>query len=129
LRISAVANYQRDPRKERFWRRTLQQWRRSGRSVRDFCADRHLSEPSFYFWRTAIAERDRATPCDATPTPGASGTAAAPAAPPLFLPVCVQAAAAPLEVVLSDGLAVRVAAGFDDATLRRLLALLREPPC
>jgi len=34
-----------------------------------------------------------------------------------------------LEVVLADGLAVRVAAGFDAATLRRLLALLRGQLC
>jgi transposase-like protein len=47
----------RDGGKERFWRRILRQWRRSGLSVRDFCAEHGLAEPSFYSWRRIVADR------------------------------------------------------------------------
>jgi hypothetical protein len=80
-------------------------------SVRAFC-DRHgLAIPSFYAWRRTLARR------------GPEKAA--------FVPVQVVAEAAPaqasaLEVVLVDGRTVRVAPGFDAATLRRLLAVLQE---
>ena len=51
-------NKERLSSKERFWRRMVRQWRKSGLSVRAFCAERGLSEPSFYAWRRTFAERD-----------------------------------------------------------------------
>ena len=71
---------QRDSGKERFWRRLLRQWRRSGLTVREFCDQQAVSEPSFYAWRRTIAERDQQRcqrqtnmpagedPCPARPT-------------------------------------------------------------
>jgi transposase-like protein len=105
----------RDERKEQQWRRWFGEWQTSGLSVRAFCARRGLAESLFYAWRRRLEERA--------------------AARPAFLPVHIvadQAAAAgnALEVVLADGRSVRVAAGFDAATLRRLLSVLEEkPPC
>jgi hypothetical protein len=102
----------RDERKERLWRRWIGEWQTSGLSVRVFC-DRHgLAIPSFYAWRRTLARR-------------ATEQAA-------FVPVQVVADAAPasaLEVVLADGRTVRVAPGFDAATLRQLLAVLEGRPC
>jgi len=107
---------QRRSSKERFWRRMVRQWRRSGLSIRDFCAQEQLSEPSFYGWRRAIAQRD----AEAT----------------RFLPVRVVANEKPvtpqdgsssgLELVLGAGRVLRIGPGFDGPTLRRLLALLGE---
>src|SRR6476660_8236912 len=59
--------------KEKRWRRLLQQWRRSGLTGRDFCAEHRLAEPSFYFWKREIARRDqerlpRTPPSPAAPT-------------------------------------------------------------
>ena len=45
--------WQQDRGKERFWRRMVGQWRRSGQTVRDFCAAHALSEPSFFASRPA----------------------------------------------------------------------------
>jgi transposase-like protein len=103
----------RDERKEHEWRRWIARWQDSGLSVHAFCARHGLSAGNFYAWRRTLQRR-------ATPqTP--------------FVPVQLVADAAParaLEVVLADGRAVRVAPGFDAATLRQLLAVLREdPPC
>jgi hypothetical protein len=121
----------RDPAKERYWRRLLGQWRRSGLTGRDFCAEHQLSEPSFYAWKREIARRDQertvgaqaATRVSAPPRPAA-------AALPAFVPVTMATpVASTLEVVLSDGRLLRVPAGFDADTLRQLLAVLEERPC
>jgi transposase len=105
----------RDERKERQWRKWVGDWQASGLSVRAFCARHGLAEPRFYVWRRLLLER--------------SVKHAA------FLPVQVvadelPAAASALEVVLADGRTVRVAPGFDPATLRTLLSVLEEGrPC
>jgi hypothetical protein len=108
----------RDLRKERFWRRMLRQWRRSGLSIRAFCQRHHLSEPNFYAWRRTLADRDaRAVafvPVQVLPEPLAP--------PPL------SSAASGLELVLAAGRVLRIGPSFDAPTLRRLLALLEEGP-
>ena len=64
--------------REAFWRAELARQAASGLSVRRFCQERGLSEPSFYAWRRTLQERDQA-------------------AVPAFLPVVVapQASASP----------------------------------
>jgi hypothetical protein len=49
---------QRDAEKERFWREVIRRQERSGRSVRGFCRDEALSEPSFHAWRRELKQRD-----------------------------------------------------------------------
>ena len=104
----------RDPRKEQQWRRWIQLWKHSGLTVRDFCDRHHLTQPSFYAWRRELQQRDAAT---------------------TFVPVRVvpdedPAPACSVEVVLAGGRTLRVAPGFDVATLRQLLAVLEEAsPC
>ena len=107
---------QRDGAKERFWRRVVRQWQHSGLSVRAFCAEHGLAEPSFYHWRRTLAER--VTPAPALvpvqvvaqePQPGPGGA---------------------VELVLDGGRVLRLGPGFDAATVQRLLALLEEGrPC
>jgi hypothetical protein len=104
-----------DEQKERQWQRRIEQRRASGLSVRAFCARHGLATASFYNWRRVFQRR-------------------AVAEQPAFLPVQVVADAVPaqasaLEVVLTDGRTVRVAPGFDAATLRRLLDVLEGRPC
>jgi hypothetical protein len=105
----------RDEEKERQWRRRIDQWRSSGLSVRDFCARHGLSTAGFYNWRRVLERRV--------------------AEQPAFIPVQVVAdatsdKAGALEVLLLNGRTVRVAPGFDAATLRRLLAVLEgEASC
>src|SRR5262245_8209189 len=93
----------RDERKERLGRRWIDQWRASGLSIRAFCALHGLSTASFYNWRSVLHRRA--------------------AEQVVFAPVQVVADAVPpqasaLEVVLAEGRVVRVAPGFDAATLR-----------
>src|SRR5438874_7873623 len=112
--------------KQQLWLARLQRWQRSQLTMRDFCARHHLSEPSFYGWKRLLAERGLFPPVGAAAATKPN-TDAVPTTP-LFVAATLadtDIAPAPLEIVLPDGLAVRVTAGFDGATLRRLLALLR----
>jgi hypothetical protein len=106
--------------KEQFWQQMVQRWQQSALSVRAFCAQHGLSEPSFYGWRRRFAQRT---------------TEAVP-----FVPVRVVSEAATsggaidsgsaVELVLGKGRRLRIAPGFDAVTLQRLLALLEEGrPC
>jgi hypothetical protein len=104
----------RDEQKERQWRRWIGEWQASGLSGRAFCQRRGLTVASFYAWRHVLQRRD--------------------AERAAFVPVQVVADAGPiqasvLEVVLTDGRTVRVAPGFDAATLRQLLSVLEGRPC
>jgi hypothetical protein len=117
---------ERDRGKERLWRHMLRQWRRSGLSVRAFCAEHGLTEPLFYAWRRVIAERDQARVASRDARREARNVA------PTFVPLRVigAPASAALEVVLERGQVVRVQRGFDTDTLRQLLAVLgEERPC
>jgi len=105
----------RDERKERQWQRWINQWRASCLSVRDFCHRRGLATASFYYWRRVLERR-------------AAEKAAV--VPVHVLVDAVPAQASALEVLLANGRAVRVAPGFDAATLRQLLTVLQEGgPC
>lgn len=136
----------RDLDKERFWRRMVRLWRRSGDTVRDFCTAHRLAEPSFYGWRRVIAKRDQERSAAkrnanaATTKPVAragrakSTRQADDATLPAFVPVQVieahgLTAGLPLEVVLANQRVVRVPPGFDAVTLRQLLAVLEGPSC
>jgi hypothetical protein len=110
----------RDSQKERFWRQTISRWQKSGLTVRAYCRQHDLAEANFHAWRRTIAKRDNevmpfaavrvlADECD-----GLTG----------------QAAAGALELILGNRRVLRIGAGFDAATLQRLLPLLEEaPPC
>jgi transposase len=109
--------HQRDPVKEKSWRRLLGQWRRSGLSASQFCQQHGISPPNFYAWRREIARRDQ----PATIRPSST---------PTFVKLALEGAApSPLEIVLADGRLLRVRPGFDAALLRQLLRLLEEPSC
>jgi transposase len=119
----------RDQHKERLWRRLIEQWQRSGLTARDFCAQRGVSEPSFYAWRRTIRQRDQ----QGRRPPGRNG-AGRTGPKRVFVPVQVvstapTAVAAALEIVLGQGRLVRVPPGFDAMTLRQLLTVLEEPSC
>jgi transposase-like protein len=69
-----MANTQRDPGKEAFWRDAVRRQAVSGLPVREFCRRHRLNEPSFYGWRRTLQERDTQRPTT----------------PPAFVPVVVR---------------------------------------
>lgn len=135
--------------KWRFWRRTIDQWRRSQLTVRAFCERHGLSEPSFYYWRKQIgtadeagpgaSDRSRGQPASAGRSAGkpTSQKAAAddptPAPSGAFAEVQVVAgdrpagsAEAVVELILPGGERLRVEAGVTPEHLRRVLTAVRE---
>jgi len=52
--------------KRAWWREVVERQAGSGLSVRAFCRQESIREPSFYFWRRALREHD-ANPPAATP--------------------------------------------------------------
>jgi hypothetical protein len=45
--------------KEEFWRLALQEHSRSGLTIKAFCLQQGISQPSFYAWRRIIKDRDQ----------------------------------------------------------------------
>ena len=125
-----MASRQPDRAKERYWRQVIREWRRSDRTIRDFCDERGLSEPSFFAWRRTLAQRDAAK----VRRPVRARLRQQQPQGPVFLPVRVvppsaAGQATTIDVVLAHGRVVRVSAHFDEATLRRLLTILEDRPC
>jgi hypothetical protein len=97
---------------EPFWRNLIDRWKASGQSIAAFCAAHRVSPATFYSWRKRLATRGRDT--------------AAPA--PTFAPVRVVPDAT-AEVILPNGLIVRVLAATDPAAVARLVAALGGAVC
>ena len=53
-----MANNQRDPEREQYWRAVLKRHAASGLNVREFCRREQLAETSFFAWRRTIRQRD-----------------------------------------------------------------------
>ena len=107
------------------WTRIINEQRASGLSIAEFCRRREVSPPSFYDWRRRLSAAGHAGqpkrevpafvevmvgPCGASPAQAGDATADA-----------------SLELILRDGLRVRVRHGFDRELLRELVAALELP--
>jgi hypothetical protein len=113
--------------KERMWRQHVSRHARSKMSVRDYCAQAGISEPSFYAWRSELARRDSVNGRIARSEPTAPRRAVT--STPRFVPVAIAPpVASHVEVVLRSGLVIRVPAQ-DAAALRTVLELLEPRPC
>jgi transposase-like protein len=102
MRTSQKARPQRE-----VWRNLIRQQESSGLSVRAFCRENVVHEHSFYLWRKRLAEEN----------------------PPRFALVETNGAApenATLELVFARGERLRIGSGVEPATLRAVLAVLRE---
>lgn len=125
------------PESKREWQGTIEQWRQSGQTVRNYCRAQGLKESAFYFWRRELTRRDdnrsrRWQPAGKTPKRGGASTPAHPhrrAVPkPLpadeahFLPVRTVSPAVDekcngLEIALADGRVLRLRPDFVRQTL------------
>jgi transposase len=98
-----------------FWREVIGQFAASGQSVRAFCANRGLSEPSFYSWRRTLAQRD------ANSSPISSETPAA------FVPVHIAGESnSAMEIVLRGERRIRICGPVDRSALAEVVAALES---
>jgi hypothetical protein len=102
---------ERDEGKAARWARLVREQERTGESVRGFCLRRGLSESSFHAWRRELGLRNRETFTPVTVTSVGEGRGEG------------------IEVVLSGDRSLRVHRGFDEETLRRLVACLEGERC
>lgn len=93
-------------KRRELWRRRVAQQRNSGQSIRVFCHEQKLSEPSFYAWRRGLRSETKPVRFALVETKSGADTAA------------------PIEVMLANGDRLRIPG--DAATLRLVLAVLRE---
>ena len=102
------------------WRRAIAEQARGDETQSEFCDRRGLKLESFRAWKYRLARE------------GGAGGGAHPAAMS-FVPVkLVERAvdvASGVEVALPGGRVVRVARGFDEETLKRLVETLEARPC
>ena len=116
-----------------YWSNAIIEWRASGLSQKEFCRRRAISDRALNNWLYKSPYRERIAQSLAAAVHGAT-----PEETPRFVPVSVVAAtqaveplARPtaIEVVLQNGLRIVVPTGFDDETLRRVIAMLQARPC
>jgi hypothetical protein len=114
-------------RKAAEWSDLVMRWKRSGKTAEQFGAAAGVAARSLHWWNWALRKRE-ALQSDLMPS-------SAPVA--AFLPVRVVERAdatevmtslpcGAVEIVVDERHAVRVGPGFDEATLRRVLGVLRS---
>ncbi len=107
---------------ERKWTRILEKWRQSGLAGTAFCRKRRYPQSAFRFWLKEIPHRQSRRKSREKKSALR------------FLPARVVPdnatfnGFAPLEVVVSNGRAVRIASDFDSALLQKLLDVLEARP-
>jgi hypothetical protein len=108
-----------DAEKERYWQRMIGEAARSGMSIREFCRQRKLKEPQFYWWQRRLKQ---------TRKRGAIEKRGLDKGQASFALVSDEAgtADAGIELVLGSGRRLRINKGVDAETLRAVLAAL-EP--
>ena len=95
------------------WHALLTQWHQSEQSISAFCKQRHLSQPTFYYWRRKLGFGRRTE----RPTP-----------PKKFVPMTLIAE--PLvEVVLPTGMTIKLPLTAAAEQIIRWLAATRAASC
>jgi hypothetical protein len=119
----------RNEEKEQFWRQVVGGHAVSGLSVRQYCANRGVSEPSFFAWRRALAQRD-ATANKKHVRAQATGQRPAPLRfAQLQIAPSEPAGGACIEIELPTGIRIRVPRGVCQDTLSNVLGVLERPSC
>ena len=105
-----------DTEQQQFWQMVLETFKSSGLSIRQFCKQEGLSEPSFYAWRKRLiqvdeSDADKEAVCQSEP----------------FIQVSLPTGKhGGLELVLSSGHTLRISFPADPQTLTTVLLALCE---
>lgn len=117
------------------WAKRVVRWKESGLSAKEFAAETGVNAKTLSYWRWRLGADERASRAARPRTPGRKRTEQGASGPPRFIEVRLQQEARaddtktagrpePLELVLRDGLCVRIPMHFDADGLRRLLSAL-----
>ena len=125
----------RDPALEQLWRERIAQREQNGLSVRKFCQQVGCQETTYYFWRRELKKRDRAARTPPTVRAESTGSNKPESSTrtqplPVFLPARVELSSqATIEIVLADGMTVRIPDDFNERTLDSVLTVLERRAC
>ena len=101
---------------QQFWQMVLETFQSSGLSVRKFCKQEGLSEPSFYTWRKKITKSDE-------PKKGKQKDTN----PSAFIKVSMpRNRSVALELILTSGNTLRIHSTADSKILTNVLSALHE---
>ena len=111
------------------WVKRVERWRDSGLTAKEFAAETGLKASTLTYWKWKLSADARAEGAGAQPPMRANrkrrstcqSKTLVPKAAFVELAAAVMPAPSMLEVVLSDGLSVRVPTGFDEDTLVRVV--------
>lgn len=103
--------------REAYWRGVLERQAESGESVVEFCEAEGVSTGSFYSWRKRLRAECGGRWSDVDDRR------------PQLVPLSVAASPACVEVVLPDGVVLRVPEGTAPQLLRDVLAALEPAAC
>jgi hypothetical protein len=107
--------------KELRWRDIMDRQADSGLSIRRFCANEGISQPSFYAWRRKIREQNGTDtrPRKSSRRMDEPGSAA-------FIPLKLLDSAGTLEVIHPLGCQVRISGVVNTIALKQVLGVLDE---
>lgn len=109
------------------WEKRVQRWKDSGLSAKEYAAETGLNATTLANWHWKLSQPAAAATVDVVEPASKGRMAQVPAqalSPARFVELRAPASdveAAPLEIVMNGGVRVRVPAGFDEATLIRLV--------
>jgi hypothetical protein len=106
--------------KEFYWREIVNRQAVSGLSIRRFCANEGISQPSFYAWRKKFREREK----DGTRAGNSGGRVDEPSSGGEFIPLKLLDSGGALEVIHPLGYQVRVSGEVNLRTLQQVLDVL-----
>ncbi len=102
------------------WAKRVERWQDSGLTAREFAAELGIKAHSLTWWKWRLSGKAKA-PEEPRPRRRAARRASAPATALTFVEMPSAVTTEPFELVLPTSLRIRVPAGFDAASLRRLL--------
>jgi hypothetical protein len=104
------------------WAKRVKRWKDSGLSAQEFAVKTGVNASTLSFWRWKLAAGDAGGTRSRTRAGRGRGRSG-PASPAFVeMPVAALAhVAAALEILIGDDVRVRVPAGFDEATLARVM--------
>ena len=104
-----------DTDQRQFWQMVLETFNSSGLSVRQFCQQEGLSEPSFYSWRKRLSKPQKSSVTKGQPQSDQ------------FIQVSMPTAkSGALELVLASGHKLRIPSDIDTTFLTGILSAVKQ---
>lgn len=104
-----------DTDQRQFWQMVLETFKSSGLSVRQFCQQEGLSEPSFYSWRKRLSTHQKPDPPKEPSQPEPFIQVSMPIAKPIVL-----------ELILASGHTLRIPSDIDREFLTGVLSAVKQ---